>query len=62
MAAAIATEWEKMPWLVQLGVNGDLVYYVDKKQDAPLCRRDVVNNAELLGPLLLHLGNLHLNI
>ena len=51
---AVAAEWEKVEWLVTLAQKGDLIHYVSK--DANLCRRDVVNNAELLRPLILELG------
>ena len=52
----VASEWERMDWLAHLGANGDLITYTDPKR--PLCRRDVVNNADILGPLVAQLGAL----
>lgn len=47
-------EWEKLEYLVQTGQHGEMVHYSNKSK--ALNRRDVINNAEALGPLLLHVG------
>ena len=57
---AVATEWEKMPYLVTQGQGGGLITYTAK--NAVFNRRDVINNADLLGPLIQELGSLASNL
>lgn len=54
----VAGAWETMPYLVQMAAKGDLIIYTNTDPSAQLCRRDVVNNADLLGPLIAALGRL----
>ena len=49
----VAKDWEGMPWLVSQAQKGNLVTYDNQ---ANLSRRDVVNNAEVLGPLIAGVG------
>ena len=58
MGSPVAAAWEKLEYLVVEAQKGNLVSYV--KRDAPFTRRDVVNNADLIGPLVEQLGNLSL--
>ena len=57
---AVAAAWEGMPFLVNLAHGEGLVHYVDPK--AALVRRDVCNNADVLGPLIHELGSLAFHI
>lgn len=54
----VAKDWEGMPWLVSQAQKGNLVTY---NNQANLSRRDVVNNAEVLGPLIAAVGTLSLS-
>ena len=58
MGSPVAAAWEKLDYLVVEAQQGRLVSYVNK--NAPFTRRDVVNNADLIGPLVENLGNLSL--
>ncbi len=55
MGSPVAAAWEKLDYLVTAAQKGSLVVYT--KKDAPFTRRDVVNNADVLGPLIEHLGS-----
>ena len=57
---AVAAEWEKMPYLVTQGQGGALITYTAK--NAVFNRRDVINNADILGPLIQELGSLASNL
>lgn len=57
MGSPVAAAWEKLDYLVAGAQKGHLVCYSDSKQEH-FTRRDVVNNADLLGPLIEHLGSL----
>lgn len=50
MASPVASEWEKIEYIVAGAQKGDLVYYSNNKGE--FTRRNVVNNADLLGPLI----------
>ncbi len=50
----VAEAWSEDASLVAAAAHGDLV--VLKKQDGAVGRRDVVNNAFGLGPLINHVG------
>lgn len=53
-ATRVASAWEAMPYLVTQGHNGELVTY--NSPNGAMNRRDVINNAETLGPLIAELG------
>lgn len=53
-ATRVASAWEAMPYLVTQGQKGELVTY--NNPNGAMNRRDVVNNAETLGPLIAELG------
>lgn len=55
MGSPVAVAWEQLDYLVKAAQQGSLVVYT--KKDAPFTRRDVVNNADVLGPLIEHLGS-----
>ena len=50
----VAAAWEALPYLVTQGQNGELVTY--NSPNGAMNRRDVLNNAETLGPLIAALG------
>ena len=52
----VAADWERMEWLATQAQKGDMVNY--SNQNGFLTRRDVVNNADILAPLITHLGTL----
>lgn len=57
MGLPVVDEWEKLDYIVALGQKGQLVQYTSRpKQIQVFCRRDVVNNADILGPLINHMG------
>ena len=51
---AVAAAWEGMAWIAQQGQSGELVHYTSKNGE--MNRRDVVNNADILAPLIAQLG------
>ena len=56
MAAAVNPVpqiWEGIEWVVQAAQRGGLATISPKLE---ITRRDVVNNADLLGPLIEHMG------
>ena len=65
MGSPVVDEWEKLDYIVALGQKGQLVQYSSRPKVAPggknkqiqiFSRRDVVNNADILGPLINHMG------
>lgn len=52
--SAVAAKWEKMPYVVQMGQSGTLISYSSK--NGSMNRRDVINNADVLGPLIQEVG------
>ena len=65
MGLPVVDEWEKLDYIVALGQKGQLVQYTSRPKVAPggknkqiqiFSRRDVVNNADILGPLINHMG------
>lgn len=62
----VVDEWEKLDYIVACGQKGELVQYSMKppaalknklnQQIQVFNRRDVVNNADILGPLINHHG------
>ena len=50
----VAAVWETMPWLVSEGQQGKLVSF--SNPSGFMTRRDVLNNADILGPLIAELG------
>lgn len=68
MVSPVVDEWEKLDYIVTLGQKGELVQFSNRppacgdkskmnKQVQIFNRRDVVNNADTLGPLINHMGN-----
>ena len=68
MGSPVVDEWEKLDYIVSCGQKGELVQFANRppkpaasgtsqnKQVQIFNRRDVLNNATILGPLILHLG------
>ena len=65
MGSPVVLEWEKLDYIVALGQKGQLGQYTNRpkvalggknKQIQVFNRRDVVNNADILGPLINHMG------
>lgn len=56
MGSPVAAAWEQLEYVVSAAQKGQLVVYSDPKSGV-LTRRDVVNNADLLGPLIEHVGS-----
>ena len=56
MVSSVVDAWEKCDFLVSAAQKEDLVCY--SNNNGTFCRRDVVNNAELLGPLIASCGSL----
>lgn len=54
-STTVAAAWENMPFLVNLAHGDGMLHYVNPK--GQLTRRDVCNNADVLGPLIHELGN-----
>lgn len=49
----VVSAWERHEYLQNAGTRGELVQC--PKPDK-ICRRDVLNNADVLGPLIEHIG------
>ena len=67
MGSPVVDEWEKLDYIVSSGQKGELVQFANRppktaahagenKQVQIFNRRDVINNAPILGPLILHMG------
>lgn len=59
MSSPVVLAWEKLEYIVQEAQKGHLATCCNKK--GGFTRRDVVNNADLLGPLIHHVGVLTLH-
>ena len=67
MGSPVVDEWEKLDYIVSSGQKGELVQFANRppkpaadagqnKQVQIFNRRDVLNNATILGPVILHMG------
>lgn len=53
----VVLDWEKVAWVKERGGNGDLVMFRCAQQDDDeLSRKDLLNNKEVLAPVLKHMG------